>query len=80
MVKAKAFQVTQLQEAKTKALVPLILRRPQKPLGDPGVLSIEFGPIAISALNQAKCFARQTDAQTSFLNRPSGYLASARWP
>jgi hypothetical protein len=78
MVPEKALHVAQIQEAKTKAPVPLILRQPQQPLGNLGVLRIELGLIAITAFAQTKRLARQTDTQTFLLDRPSGDRASAR--
>ncbi len=79
MVVAKTFDVTQMQEAKATTPVPLALRQPQQPLGDLGVLSIELGLIATSALTQPKYLTRQTDNQPLLFNCPSGHLASARW-
>ncbi len=80
MVPEKTLNVTQIQRAKTKAPVPLVLRQPQQPLGDLGILRIELRLITISTFAHTKRLAGQTDAQAFPRDRPLGHLAPARWP
>ncbi len=75
----KALHVTQTQETKAKAPVPLVLRQLQQPLGNLSVLSIELELIAIAILTKTSYPTRQTDTQALLLDRPPSHLESARW-
>jgi hypothetical protein len=72
--------VAQVQIAKTKAPVSMVVGQFDQPICHLIVLSIALTLVAIAGLADSKCHTGYPDTNTSTCYLPLGHLSSARWP
>jgi len=80
MVPFKPFDITQIQVAKAKAPIAMVIGQSDQPIGHLIVLSIELTLEAVARLAGAERHKGNPYANASICDHLLGHLPSARWP